>query len=99
IGSSYVASPFRAIMPLTEGARTESLMSRARAFGTERRDVIRSGFSSLALRVAGMICTFGLGVILARTLGPAEFGIYGLVIAVATLTGAVAQLGTPQLAV
>jgi O-antigen/teichoic acid export membrane protein len=64
-----------------------------------QRDTIRSGLSSLALRIAGLVSTFGLGVVLARTLGPAEYGIYGLVTSVAALAMTVSLLGTPQLAV
>ena len=86
-------------MSLSGDGRGLSAIARARAFGVERRDVIQASLSSLALRIGGMVSAFGLGVILARALGPAEFGIYGLVIAVATLVGATSQLGTPQLAV
>ena len=55
--------------------------------------------ASLALRVAGLLGTFGLGLVLARLWSPAEFGIYGLVISVAALATTFCQLGTPQLAV
>ena len=65
----------------------------------ERRDVIVSGVSSLLLRIAGLGSTFLLGVILARTLGPTEYGIYGFIIAMVALAMNVALLGTPQLAV
>ena len=54
---------------------------------------------SLALRVAGLASTFLLGIVLARGLGPAEYGVYGLVTTVAALLMTVTQLGTPQLAV
>ena len=54
---------------------------------------------SLVLRVAGLGSTFALGVVLARGLGPAEYGVYGLVTTVAALLMTVTQLGTPQLAV
>lgn len=55
--------------------------------------------ASLALRVTGLLGTFGLGLLLARLWSPAEFGIYGLVISVAALATTFCQLGTPQLAV
>lgn len=64
-----------------------------------QRTTIRSGLSSLGLRIAGLISTFGLGVVLARILGPAEYGVYGLVTSVAALAMTVSLLGTPQLAV
>lgn len=54
---------------------------------------------SLGLRIAGLVSTFALGVVLARALGPAEYGVYGLVTTVAGLLMTVTQLGTPQLAV
>ena len=63
------------------------------------RALVVSGISSLALRLGGLAASFELGVILARALGPAEFGIYGLVIAVSALTMNFALLGIPQLAV
>lgn len=54
---------------------------------------------SLAVRLGGMAATFGTGVILARMWGPADFGIYGLVISLSGLLVNVVLLGTPQLAV
>ncbi len=76
-----------------------SAFAAGRALLSERRAVVLSGFSSLVLRVAGLVAGFALGVVLARILGPAEFGIYGLVTTVSLLAVTVAQLGTPQLAV
>jgi O-antigen/teichoic acid export membrane protein len=98
-GCSYAACIIHAIMSLLGDGRGPSAVARARAFAVERGDVIWSSLSSLALRIGGMVSAFGLGVILARALGPAEFGIYGLVIAVATLAATASQLGTPQLTV
>ncbi|HET7710068.1 MAG TPA: oligosaccharide flippase family protein [Sphingomicrobium sp.] len=49
--------------------------------------------------MAGMASTFGLGVMLARLLGPADYGTYGLVVALAALAMTFAHLGTYQLAV
>lgn len=63
------------------------------------KTVLTAGLASLALRIAGLASTFLLGVILARVLGPTEFGIYGLVISVAAVVMMIALLGTPQLAV
>jgi O-antigen/teichoic acid export membrane protein len=54
---------------------------------------------SLVLRIAGLASTFLLGVVLARGLGPAEYGVYGLVTTIAALLMTVTLLGTPQLAV
>ena len=65
----------------------------------EGRQVILASMSSLALRIAGLASTFLLGVLLARMLGPAQFGIYGLVTTLAALGMSATLLGTPQLAV
>lgn len=104
-----IGAPAR--QPLSYGARTESAMiellsqkaatavAATRAVIGAQAEVVRSGAWSLILRVLGLISTFGLGVALARTLGPGEYGIYGLVTTVAALAMTVAQLGTPQLAV
>jgi len=70
-----------------------------RAFLAEQRNVLLSSLSSLALRIAGLASTFLLGVVLARALGPASYGIYGLVTSLAALAMNAALLGTPQLAV
>lgn len=59
----------------------------------------RAGLASLGLRVGGLGTSFLLGVVLARSLGPAAFGQYGLVITLAVLAMTLALLGTPQIAV
>lgn len=61
--------------------------------------MLLSSLGSLLLRIAGLASTFLLGVLLARTLGPAAYGIYGLVASLVALAMNVALLGTPQLAV
>jgi O-antigen/teichoic acid export membrane protein len=61
--------------------------------------VIGDGLYSLALRVVGLGSAFLLGVVLARALGAAEFGVYGLVTSVAAVMVQICLLGTPQLAV
>jgi len=60
--------------------------------------LVAASFWSLVLRGAGMLSTFVLGIQLARYLGPAQYGIYGLTLAVAMLLSAFAQLGLPTLA-
>ena len=64
-----------------------------------QREVLTTGLLSLLLRIAGLLCTFGLGVLLARVLGPSGYGVYGLVVSVAALGSATSLFGTPQLAV
>ena len=76
-----------------------ALVDSGRALASGRQAFIRSGVWSLGLRVAGLASGFALGVLLARMLGPKEFGIYGLVTTVAAVGMTIAQLGTPQLAV
>lgn len=65
----------------------------------ERRSVLLPALASLALRLTGLASSFALGVLLARRLGPAEFGAYGLVISVSAMLFTIGLLGTPQLAV
>lgn len=76
-----------------------SLASIVRSTFVGRRELIHSGLSSLMLRLAGLASMFAMGVILARVLGPAEFGRYGLVTTVAAIGMSVGLLGTPQMAV
>lgn len=76
-----------------------SMIATARSMASGRRAFIVFGFWSLIIRVAGLLSGFALGVVLARILGPTQFGIYGLVATVAAVGMTVAQLGTPQLAV
>ncbi len=76
-----------------------TMIATVRALANDGRTFVRSGLWSLALRISGLISGFALGVVLARMLGPAEFGIYGLVTTVAAVGMTIAQLGTPQLAV
>jgi len=72
---------------------------RLRAFIAEQHTMLLASAGSLALRIVGLASTFLLGVVLARALGPAAYGIYGLVTSLAALAMNVALLGTPQLAV
>src|SRR5690348_9398339 len=73
-------------------ARCRSLVRGQEAF-------VRSGLWSLVLRVSGLLSGFAIGVVLARILGPKQFGIYGLVTTGAAIATTITQLGTPQLAV
>ena len=63
------------------------------------RSLAVSSLWSVLLRLGGALLTFLVGVQLARFLGPAGFGIYGVVLALATVLTALAQLGLPTLAV
>lgn len=55
-----------------------------------------SGTVSLAIKVGGALFGMVVAVLLARTLGPAEYGEYSFVIALATLVAIPAQLGLPN---
>jgi O-antigen/teichoic acid export membrane protein len=70
-----------------------------RAFIIEQQAMLMSSFNSLLLRIAGLASTFLLGVVLARALGPADYGIYGLVSSLVAVAMNITLLGTPQLAV
>ena len=76
-----------------------TMIASTRSLLSGRRGFVRSGLWSLAMRIAGLASGFALGVLLARMLGPAQFGIYGLVTTLAAVGMTIAQLGTPQLAV
>lgn len=54
--------------------------------------------SSGVIWAAGTLATFVVGIVLARRLGPAGYGVYGTAIAVVTLLAVPAQLGLPLLA-
>jgi O-antigen/teichoic acid export membrane protein len=47
---------------------------------------------------AGMLATFGVGIVLARWLGPAGYGIYGSAVAIVAILAVPAQMGLPLLA-
>lgn len=63
------------------------------------RRVLKIGALSLLLRILGLLASFLIGIVLARVLGPAEYGIYGLVTTLVALAMTAGVLGTPQLAV
>ena len=63
------------------------------------RSVIVSSAHSLAMRIGGGLVTFGLGITLARVLGPVQFGIYGLITTLVALAVTVSLVGTLQLSV
>jgi len=74
-------------------------IARCRSLIRGREAFVRSGLWSLVLRVSGLLSGFAIGVVLARILGPKQFGIYGLVTTGAAIATTITQLGTPQLAV
>lgn len=63
------------------------------------RHMLKIGASSLVLRIVGLLASFLIGIVLARALGPADYGVYGLVTTLVALAMTAGVLGTPQLAV
>lgn len=54
--------------------------------------------SSAIIQGFGLLATMAVGILLARYLGPKNYGVYGLVMAVVSLATVVAQFGLPQFA-
>src|SRR5215204_734878 len=65
----------------------------------QMRRVLKIGALSLALRIFGLLASFLMGVLLARILGPADYGIYGLITTLVGLAMTAGVFGTPHLAV
>lgn len=64
-----------------------------------RHSIILVGSSSFLIRLAALGATFLTGVLVARLLGPADYGRFGLVISLSALAATLPMIGTPQLAV
>lgn len=62
-----------------------------------RKGLSRGLASSTALKLSSVLCAVVLTAILARTLGPAGFGLYSYVFAIASLLGVFVQFGIPVL--
>jgi len=60
--------------------------------------MLRTAVGTLALRVGAAGTGFINGLLLARLLGPAEFGIYAIVLSAANVAATLAMLGLPVLA-
>lgn len=63
------------------------------------RRLLYTGVSMLLLQAGGMTVAFVLSVVLARSLGVTEFGIYSYALSIATLLAVPVQLGLPTLVV
>jgi O-antigen/teichoic acid export membrane protein len=61
--------------------------------------VLRESLLTTVLRLFGLAASFLLGVVLARYLGPAQYGLYGLATTLVALAMTLSLLGIPQLAV
>lgn len=61
--------------------------------------LVRSVAGTGAVRIASMVASFGVGVLLARGLGVEGYGIYGIALSILTLIGIPAELGISKLVV
>lgn len=61
--------------------------------GGMRRELMRSGLGSLAIKAGYVALQLSVSIVLARTLGPAGFGAYAFVLALVTLLLLPSQLG------
>ena len=59
--------------------------------------LVRSVAGSGAVRIAAMVASFAVGVLLARSLGVEGYGHYGIALAVVTMAGIPSQFGLPIL--
>jgi O-antigen/teichoic acid export membrane protein len=63
------------------------------------RSILSTGFLMLLMQAIGLAVSFMLAVVLARGLGPTEFGKYSFALSVALLLAVPVQLGLPTLVV
>ena len=64
-----------------------------------RRDLLRGGLGSLAVKTVHAGLAFAVAVTLARLLGPERYGVYAFALAVLMIVALPAQVGLPQLVV
>lgn len=60
-------------------------------------NLIKTSFLSIAIRVVNTILVFFVGVLLARTLGPKEYGVYALVMSIIMVSAIPITAGMPNL--
>lgn len=61
------------------------------------QNLLKISFFSILIRVVNAVLLFGIGVLLARTLGPEEYGSYALVMAIIMVAAIPATAGAPNL--
>jgi len=66
---------------------------------TLRKQLLHGGVGSLSLKLASVLLGFILAVLLARSLGPEQYGVYGFTLTLVTLIAIPAQVGLPHLLV
>lgn len=67
--------------------------------GSLRRQLVRGGAGSFALKITHLLIAFGVTVLLARFLGPEGYGVYAYVLALVNVLVIPAQFGLPVLVV
>ena len=75
------------------------LFLRYAAVGVTLRPLLRAGAGSLGLQLGGVLLSLALSVLLARLLGPDDFGAYAYVYALVSLLAIPAQFGLPTLVI
>ena len=94
-----IGAPPRA--PVTTPGRARRALERVALATTSALSgaLARSAAGSFALNVTANALALVTALLLARTLGPADYGVYALALVCANLLGFVATLGFPQLIV
>jgi len=64
-----------------------------------RAKLLRGGAGSLMVKAGQVLLTFAVAVLLARMLGPEDYGVYSFALAIIMLTASLVQIGVPQLVV
>jgi O-antigen/teichoic acid export membrane protein len=77
----------------------KSLLSRIGLGGRLGREIARAAIGSTGVRLIGTAMAFGVGVQLARYLGPEQYGLYGTIMALVALLSVPCQFGFTQLVV
>lgn len=83
------ANPSRALRELTAYLRSDH----------REAMLARSGIGSLSLKLLHAVLTLVLAIVLARILGPVQFGVYAFAFALVTVLAIPVQLGLPTLVV
>lgn len=61
------------------------------------QDLLKTSFFSILIRVINAPLLFGIGVLLARVLGPNEYGVYAFVMSIVMVSGIPVTAGMPNL--
>lgn len=65
--------------------------------GTLGRQLVRGGLLGLSVRVLAILAGFTSSIVLARVMGPAEYGVYAFVFAIIAILALPVQMGLPTL--